>query len=351
MTMRQLITLGPLLFIIGSGFVSGKSRLHVSEPPITQQIFFADSSHGWILRNTNNKEFLLRTSDGGKKWSSLGVHNGFVQVYFNSAQIGWAISVESSERPRWVLYATADGGSTWLERSVVANPEGAPGIMILDFRFIDQQHGWFVGQGGGERIVVVTEDGGKSVKDISNQLPRPGSLYGIFSLGQRIWLFGGNLVLASFDGGKSWKNQINNGHDPLSQRDLSLKGGVILENGVGWAAGSSSGPIIIATDNFGESWHVAFEIKDGFFTDIGFGDPLHGCAATLDTRVFCTSDAGKSWHQAKIPLHEISNNPERAFWTNKVRFSGPQRVWLIGHTGELFRSDDAGQTWQGVKLP
>lgn len=349
--MRQLINFGPLLFIIGSSFVFGKSRLHVPEPPVTQQVFFADSSHGWILQNINNKEFLLRTSDGGKTWSSLGVHNDFVQVYFNDAQIGWAISVKSSERPRWVLYATADGGSTWLKCSLVANAEGAPGIMILDFRFIDQKHGWFVGQGGGERIVVVTEDGGKSVKDVSNQLPGPGSLNGIFSLGQHIWLFGGNLILASFDGGKSWKNQLDNKHDPISERNVSLGSGVIFENGMGWAAGHSAGPIIVATDNFGENWHIAFEDKEGFFTDIGFGDPLHGCAATLETRVFCTSDAGKNWHQVKIPLHEISNNPQRAFWTNKVRFSSPQRVWLIAHTGELFRSDNAGETWREVKLP
>lgn len=353
MTIRQSIILGPLLFIIGSSFVSGKSRLHIPEPPMTQQVFFADSSHGWILQNSNNltKKSLLRTSNGGKTWSSLGVHNDFLQIYFNDAQVGWAISVKSTEKPRAVLYATIDGGATWLRRSVITNPEGAPGVMILDFRFIDQQHGWFVGQGGGERIVVVTEDGGKSVKDVSDQLPGTGSLYGIFSLGQHIWIFGSNVILASPDAGQSWKNQIDNEQDPISHRNVYLDAGVIFKDGMGWAAGESTGPIIVATDNYGENWHIAFEAKEGRFTDIGFGDPLHGCAATLETRVFCTSDAGNSWHQVKIPLHEISNDPRRAFWTNRVWFSSPQRVWLIGHTGALFRSDNAGETWREVKLP
>jgi photosystem II stability/assembly factor-like uncharacterized protein len=355
MNIRQLITLGALLFIIEGAFASDKSRLHISEPPVIQDIFFSDSSHGWILQNSNKKKFLLRTSDGGKTWSSLGVHNDFLQVYFNDAQIGWAIAIKLPKMNRSILYATVDGGNTWQKRSVVASAEGSLAVMISDFRFIDQAHGWFVGQGGGgRRIAVVTEDGGKSVKNVAEQLPGNGSLERVFSLDQRIWLFGGNSILASFDGGKSWKNQFENGSHPLSQTYIGLGlggGGVILENGMGWAAGSSPGPVIISTDDFGENWHVAFEIKDGFFTDIGFGDQLHGCAATIDTRVFCTSDAGKSWHKVSVPLHEASNNPERAFWTNKVRFSGPQRVWLVGHTGELFRSDDAGQTWQEVKLP
>jgi photosystem II stability/assembly factor-like uncharacterized protein len=351
--MRHLIFLLALLLTTRGDSLWATSGTRILEPPRTQDIFFLDSTHGWILQDNAKKRFLLRTSDGGRTWSSLGLHNDFMQVYFNDSRVGWAISVKSSEKPRTVLYATIDGGTTWRKRSLVTNAEGAPGVIITDFRFLDQNHGWFVGQGGGgRRVAVVTEDGGKSVKDVADQLPDNGSLERVFSLGQRIWLFGGTSILASFDGGKSWKDQLDNKQDPISQRYIGLGGGgVIFENGIGWAAGSSPGPIIIATDNFGENWHVAFEVKDGFFTDIGFGDQMHGCAATLDTRVFCTSDGGKGWHQVKVPLHEVSNNPERAFWTNKVRFSSPQRVWLVGHTGELFRSDDAGQSWQEIKLP
>lgn len=351
--MRRFVAVGALVLIISGGSVWAISRMQVPEALRTQDVFFVDSSHGWILQDNRKKRLLLRTSDGGQTWSSLGVHNDFLQMYFNDAQIGWAISVKSPEKPQAVLYATADGGTSWSRRSVISSAQGGLAFMISDFRFIDQQHGWFVGQGeGGRRIAVVTEDGGRSVKNVAEQLPGNGSLQRVFSLGQRIWLFGGTSILASFDGGKSWKDQLDNEHDPVSQRYIGLGGGgVILENGMGWAAGSSPGPIIIATDDFGGNWRVAFEVKDGFFTDVGFGDQMHGCAATLDTRVFCTSDAGKNWHQVSVPLHEISNNPERAFWTNKVRFSDPQRVWLVGHTGELFRSDDAGQTWQEVQLP
>lgn len=334
-------------------FASDKKHLNTPEFPQTHDIFFVNPTHGWILQDhSKKKRFLLRTSDGGTTWSSIGMHNHFLQIFFNDPQTGWAIAVDSSDKPTTVLYWTVDGGTSWVRRATVPNPEGAPGMIITKFRFLDLKHGWFVGQaGGGRRIVATTDDGGTFIKNVAEQLPGNDLLLGMFSEHERLWLLGRDSILASPDGGHTWKAQVSREHMIDGLGSILLNSGLIFEDGIGWAAGDAVGPVIVGTTDFGEHWHAAFEAKDGFFTDISFGDHLHGCAVTIDTRVFCTSDSGHTWHRVTVPLRETSNNPLRAFFENKIRFSDPNHLWLIAHNGTLYHSNDAGQNWHKVELP
>jgi photosystem II stability/assembly factor-like uncharacterized protein len=90
-------------------------------------VSFADALHGWLLLSTPTAAGgaeLLRTTDGGDKWTNLGspvVGNDMVYgVHFTKPQVGWLESL--SARP--YAYKSVDGGASWRQ---VALPSPAGG--------------------------------------------------------------------------------------------------------------------------------------------------------------------------------------------------------------------------------
>jgi photosystem II stability/assembly factor-like uncharacterized protein len=342
------------LFLIGP-LLPRRSTAPIPESRQIMDVFFVDARHGWILLDENKNRALFSTSDGGETWSRLGIHQTFLQLFFEDVSSGWATGMDSSspDAPQTFLYHTTDRGVAWSRISTLSNSQTGQPIKILDFRFVDDKKGWFVGEGsGGTRIVLNTNDAGQSIKSVGSRLPGNGLLFRVDSQGRnRLWMFGQDLIVSSIDGGRTWTAPVDPDHMVKGLGTVQLRAGLVLNNVIGWAAGQASGPVIIATGDYGKNWHVVLQAQDGFFSDISFGDHLHGCATTGDTRVFCTSDSGTTWKQMQIPLQKEGSNPLREFGPTKIRFSSPQRAWLVAHTRLLYRSDDSGLNWREVKLP
>jgi photosystem II stability/assembly factor-like uncharacterized protein len=155
-------------------------------------------------------------------------------------------------------------------------------------------------------------------------------------------------VLHSTDGGDSWRRITKGINDP-DIHDI----GVVLNGGA--TVLTTTPREIFASHDKGESW-----------TGLGVGDqfPLPYCrslaqkaddpdtlfVATGDGAVGTTgaiqrsTDGGKNWRIAELPVKP--NSPIWAFATHKA---DPGLVVACSHYGELYKTENAGDSW--VKLP
>lgn len=131
--------------------------------------FFLNDQRGWVLTGSlpNEENFSTlqvgRTGNGGKTWTFAPLN--FTPLDGNSTQSQASLSFVD-ERTGWisiklassinfsqgVLFATQDGGKTWVERS---QPVGEP------VHFIDANTGWVAGGAQGNELYF-THDGGRT---------------------------------------------------------------------------------------------------------------------------------------------------------------------------------------------
>lgn len=345
------VLLGIFVLIVWGGPLSSEASAIRGARTKIDDIFFVDSAHGWLLSRQGAQQVLLRTVDGGDHWSAQATPYSLMRLFFLTRDLGWSTCGEvlPDTTVRTSLCQTKDGGATWSRHGVLAEPSLRGDTIIDEFRFLDSNNGWFVAQGaGGARVVLNTENGGDSFR-LVDSLPGKELLQSIYSQPpDKIWMFGSNTILASFDTGRTWSTQIGDQH-PLDDEHILVKRGQILADGLGFAAGQGSGPTILGTSDYGRIWRVVFQGQDSFFTDISFINKLSGCAITMDARLFCTSDGGETWRHTKVPFNFQKANPQ--YRNTRVLFSSPSRVWLVSDQGLLYRSDDAGRTWNAVSLP
>jgi photosystem II stability/assembly factor-like uncharacterized protein len=101
----------------------------VADLTSVSSVSFADAIHGWLLLSTPaaaSGAELLRTSDGGARWTNLGSPAlGSDQAYgihFANPEVGWLESL--SAQPH--AYESADGGTSWRQVPLPAPAGGWP---------------------------------------------------------------------------------------------------------------------------------------------------------------------------------------------------------------------------------
>jgi photosystem II stability/assembly factor-like uncharacterized protein len=161
---------------------------------------------------------LYYSQDAGVSWRERGIIafsnlkqvDGFKKLYFLSPEKGWALSVHGS------VSRTVDSGYTW--NSAANIPED---ISVNDVFFYDESHGWVCGAWGSFTVPLIffTSNGGATwIKQpnisFNRDLALPTDLIfqaQMFKIRSRdlsaiLGLFDGGMI-ASFDTGKSWKQQ------------------------------------------------------------------------------------------------------------------------------------------------
>lgn len=176
-------------------------------------VFFLDSSTGWVLLRCGDDtcfEF-ASTTDAGQSWSIVhpkisdpSQHpedgSGFslgTFLDFADSQHGWAILKRgtSTSFSSGVMLRTVDGGHTWTQLGGV--------LPIAEhFHFVTSKVGWMAG--GSEHDLYVTHDAANSWQKVES-LPDMGDDLPVFESERRGLLPVGNIVLATEDGGKTWK--------------------------------------------------------------------------------------------------------------------------------------------------
>lgn len=221
---------------------------------------------GWAA----DQKHLLWTRDNGQRWTNitpLDLGTDRIQrVFFRTEREGWILAL-SGTGDELTVWRTQDGGTSWTSQALASLRDGGSPVSM---EFTDGEYGW----------VMV-------------RLPSSAN----FSLG---------LLLATTDGGRSWK----------ALPDPPIGGTIhFISRGSGWLAGGPAGDQLYVTRDGGQHWErqvvsppstvgnrsdAIYQLPK-FRTDtegvlpILFSSPKSSLLAT-----YVTSDAGVTWRSKTL---------------------------------------------------
>jgi photosystem II stability/assembly factor-like uncharacterized protein len=175
------------------------------------------------------------------------------------------------------------------------------------------------------------------------------------------------IVLTSTDDGETWQQS------QVPTRAM-LTGVWFHDSNLGWAVGHDA--VVLKTTDGGANWEMVNyqpELLLPLF-DVWFADASTGLAVGPYGFVLKTSDGGDTWVESTLdsePLPEAEEETENQesesggeedepFWEedfstgidfhlNKIIEGGDGRLYVAAEAGNIYRSDDRGETW--VSLP
>ena len=143
-------------------------------------------------------------------------------------------------------------------------------------------------------------------------------------------------ILLSDDQGRSWRFAS-------SPTEATLTAVCFVGDRLGWAVGHDS-TILLSRDG-GDTWeqvHVAPE-QNAPLLDVWFADADHGLAVGAYGLALATADGGHTWNRIRL------DDGDRHL--NAIAGAGDGRLFVVGESGTIFRSDDRGRTWTKLEAP
>jgi photosystem II stability/assembly factor-like uncharacterized protein len=277
-----------------------------------------DQNNGWVIgQDTRNQQnFLMRTTTGGRSWSMLTppTATSLNAVDFIDSLKGWIVGSGGG------IFRTTNAGLTWDQQISGTSSQ------LTSVRFLDDKTGVIVGYGG---VILRTADAGLTWNPVSwggTTSLRKCQLVGT----QDLWAVGNSgVILVSRDGGKTWVKQNSRVSEDLTSIDFgdSLRG---------WAVGSRA--TVLRTINGGTIWdpyvlpQTARMSPDSKLEDVA----TWGATSVVMTagEAWRTSDFGVTWTRVL------------ALGTHSIRRTGGQTALTMGGPFGIYRSSDAGATWQ-----
>ena len=222
------------------------------------------------------------------------------------------------------VYATRDAGTHWLTLQTGATQT----LHAIAFR--DASHGFVVGDNG---VILATGDGGKTWRAVLNQKKQPyliDDLHCAFALGNQIWA-GGFLgaLLHSGDGGRTWAKQKTN-------TSMGLEGVYFLDANHGCAVGWSG--TILRTQDGGKNWQPVASKAEWSLAAIRFRDQNNGWAVGFAGELLRSHDGGATWEEQKSPIEASLTS---------VAFDKAGRIWVAADE-QLLVNQNGGEPWTVV---
>ena len=309
----------------------------------TPTIDFLDPQHGWVLEmgafdQTTSAAIpasLWRTSDGGRHWTLATLPRQDISAATISFIVPTAgyLAVTPNAEPnsrQTILYATADGGSSWTKVGVVAD-EQLDSEWSHQLFFLSKSDGFFVNDGS----VSETHDDGRTWKPVS--FARPAEIPASAYVNVLDFVVAGSDVLASAEYG--WKT--------------------------GDSLAFASGYEFISHDR-GETWSLAWSGVPGLdsrskvvavdeTTLLRFRDYRGSIPDTYTTAFTVTHDGGLTWTSVSAALPSDTHFYAESFanaldgWAVvAVNVYCPDGALCPGPSpgGRLVETSDGGVTWR-----
>jgi photosystem II stability/assembly factor-like uncharacterized protein len=297
----------------------------VAAREIRQNLFgtcFADAREGWMVGELGR---VFHTRDGGATWErqDAGTRRPLLAVACIDPRTVWIAGKEGN------VVGTTDGGATWTPASTGSTRH----LFTLAFPTAARGHG-----AGDFGTMVHTEDGGRtwtaSRVPPEVRLPdeavesgvEPGdvNLYSLsFPDADAGWLVGEfGVVLASGDGGRSWRQQ----QAPV---ESTLFGVYFADRRRGWAVGADG--VILHTENGGEAWaeQPGAPRERPLFDVFVRGDT--GFVIGDSGTVLRSRDGGATWAVEPMPIQLAAR------WLRSVWLVDDSQGLAVGAEGLVFR--------------
>ena len=316
--------------LVGLFVAFGATGAHGGTPvslhEVRQSLFgtcFADARNGWMVGELGR---IFHTTDGGKSWDRQDAQTKrpFLAITCLDPQQAWIAGKEG------IVYATRDGGATWTLQKTGSSRH------VFAIQFVTAQRGHAAGDFG---TMVHTEDGGTTwtVARVPPEVELPASavdmgvdpgdvnLYAIsYGDADHVWTVGEfGTVMASEDGGRTWKQQ----HVPI---ETTLFGVHFADAGRGWAVGTD---VIIHTEDGGATWTPQKSpVTQRSLYDV-FVEGTNGWIVGASGTVLKSSDGGATWQAEPLPIQLAAN------WVRSVWLTPGGRGFAVGAEGLVFRLD------------
>jgi len=280
---------------VGAGLHSDSIIRCLTADPRQPEVIYAGTDLG-----------LYRTGDAGGHWQRLDTPM--------TGRAVWAVAIDEADPRRMLagtgtptpggIYQSTDGGETWQERSAAFADDcpavGVPRPTAIAIDPTDHQTVWMGIEVDGIRR---SQDGGATWDRAATEIANP-DVHNIVVTGgpaRQTFVLVNDDVWVSGDDGQSW-------------RSVGVK---------------RTFP-----------WHyprgVAARPGDPRVVYVTVGDTTPGRTGA----VMRTSDAGQTWESLPLP-----GQPNSAMWTITVSRQDPDLVFTGSRFGNLFRSDNGGDSW------
>ena len=298
--------------------------------------------------NTGRQQLdLFRTTDGGQHWAkvyqSAGPpgpaldYNPFGEVDFVTLEKGFALDGGQTAGAGGPigghLWVTTDGGRHWFEQEVA-------GLRLV---VAGSQDVWLMdgGPAAGGDVILRSEDGGRTWSEVGN--PARTAVLNVAGSGRELWVNTEAGEYISHDGGRTW------------YRAPAAMGRVPLTSSYGSSLTFGPGGLVVILDAEDDFWvsddggrtgrtvKVPALAQDGIAA-VAFADARDGLVVGSgqcgSDDVLATSDGGRSWHKVgQTGVLPIS-----------FAFDGPLAVAAGCPDNEISASYDQGRTWYDLPL-
>ncbi len=327
-------------------------------PPLNS-IDFVTANNGWAGGSTpGGGGEILVTKDGGRIWyRQFHAPSPVLRLHFVNSLDGWAVTTGG-------LLRTTDGGRTW----------SSLGVMVQTVDFVNPMDGWAItgqpqtgGTSGGH--LMHTVDGGVTWRDVPS-VPHVDSVS--FATPKDGFITNDRVVMETRDGGRSWTTvfraplQQFNPLSPWSSEIVATQPADVWVLFYGGAGGmSQEAYAAFRSVDRGKTWtpllsepgfrtmmypsiHTKYAI-DGYAGAFAatsgsaafFSGSCPACYGWGTVSMTSTITGGRTWFQGDIPGIVTASNPA-------VSFINSNRGWMVvteANRGLILETSDSGRNW------
>lgn len=299
--------------------------------------YITASSDGKLLWAVGRHGLLLRSADVGVHWEQIksNTQDNLTSIAFADDLNGWSVG-------DGIIIATHDGGKTW-DKVGLSEIETLPG-----FAGVAAKANWIVAVGSSSAIVM-SQDGGKTWSAVN--LEQSKGIVTDFNAVTLVedkgalhaWAVGLNGVIVEYSPETNeWTERYNDSYLE-NVHDVDLDSISMLPTGSGVAVGEPG--LLLSTSDHGKTWHQVD--VNSWATS---AERIISVQFYNDKDFWAMTDQGSLYDSDGYTANTKASSAT-SFIDNVYLSPDHKNVFLISSDGRMYRSENAGSTWQATKWP